>query len=322
MSRTQGKAADRRSRLVAEKKSQRWLDGACHAAAVCQSAARLTVVGDQENDIYQAFAACPPGADLLVRAAHDRALGDGGRLFAHLDALPIAGWTGFELPAAPGRKARPVQLAIRFTATRIAHPRKGRREGPESLAVTLIDVREPAPPPGAAAIHWRLMTTQRVASVEDALDVVGLYRQRWTIEHLFRTLKTQGFDIENLRIEDEVPLRGLVMATLLAAVTIQQLVHAREGNAMPGPLRPVTDAFEPEDQPLLEAFCTRLEGRTQRQKNPHPRGSLAYAAWVCARLGGWTGYYGKPGPIFMLNGWRYFQAAKAGARLHATAKNV
>ena len=47
----------------------------------------------------------------------------------------------------------------------------------------------------------------------------------------------------------------------------------------------------------------QLEGRTQRQKNPHPRGSLAYAAWVCARLGGWTGYYGKPGPLVTLEGW-------------------
>ncbi|MGA8447201.1 MAG: hypothetical protein WB766_18710, partial [Roseiarcus sp.] len=39
-----------------------------------------------------------------------------------------------------------------------------------------------------------------------------------------------------------------------------------------------------------------------KQKNPHPPGSLAFAAWVFARLGGWTGYYGKPGPIVMLRG--------------------
>jgi hypothetical protein len=61
--------------------------------------------------------------------------------------------------------------------------------------------------------------------------------------------------------------------------------------------------FEPDDIPLLEAWCAKLEGKTERQKNPHPKGSLAYAAWVCARLGGWTGYYGKPGPVVMLNGW-------------------
>ena len=111
---------------------------------------------------------------------------------------------------------------------------------------------------------------------------------------LFRTLKTQGFDIEAVRIGEDAPRTKLTMAALVAAVTIQQLVHARDGGAGQSRLRPVTDAFDPDDLPLLEALCKSLEGRTERQRNPHPRGSLAYAAWVCAGLGGWTGYYGKP----------------------------
>ncbi len=52
----------------------------------------------------------------------------------------------------------------------------------------------------------------------------------------------------------------------------------------------------------LQAICHTLQGNTARQSNPHPTGSLAYAAWVCARLGGWTGYYGKPSPVVILNG--------------------
>jgi len=51
------------------------------------------------------------------------------------------------------------------------------------------------------------------------------------------------------------------------------------------------------------------------QRNPHPKGSLAFATWVCARLGGWTGYYGKPGPIVILSGWTNFQSIKHGAQL-------
>ena len=130
---------------------------------------------------------------------------------------------------------------------------------------------------------------------------------------MFRTLKTEGFDIEDIRIEEAAPRNRLVAAALIAAVCIQQLVHARDGG--PGPLRPLTDAFEPDDIPLLEACCAQLEGKTERQNNPHPKGSLAYAAWVCARLGGWTGYYGKPGPLVMLEGWLEFQARKRGADL-------
>ena len=185
---------------------------------------------------------------------------------------------------------------------------------PDRIGITLVDAREIDPPPGEA-VHWRLLTTHLVDDVVQALAVVDLYRRRWAIEQLFRTLKTQGFDIEGLLIEDEAPLRRLVMATLLVAITVKQLVHARDGVQGPQPLRPALDAFEPSDIPLLEAFCKQLQDKTERQKTPHPRGSLAYAAWVCARLGGWTGYYGKPGPLVMLHGWQDFQAAKRGVQL-------
>lgn len=316
LSRTAGKKADRRSKPIAQKESWRWLEAAERSAAACRTAARLTMIGDRENDIYQAFALRPEGTDLLVRAAHDRALEDGGKLFAQIDALPVAGRAELDLPAKPGKTARQARVAVRFTTVQIARPRNGLREGlPASLPVRVVDVREEAAPAGESAVHWRLLTTHAVSNAAEAFAVADLYRRRWAIEQLFRTLKTQGFDIEGLLIEEEAPRRNLVMAALIAAVTIQQLVHARDGRAAPGPLRPITDAFEPQDQPLLEAFCAKLEGKTERQKNPHPKGSLAYGAWVCARLGGWTGYYGKPGPIVMLQGWRYFQAAKHGAAL-------
>ena len=323
LSRTRGKKADRRKKPIAEKQSRRWLDAADRSAEVCAAAARLTMIGDRENDIFQAFALRPARADLLVRAAHDRALEDGGKLFARIDALPVAGRAELDLPAKPGRKARQAQVAVRFATAQIARPRNGLREDlPASLAVTVVDVREESPPPGESPVHWRLLTTHAVTDAAEAFAVADLYRRRWGIEQLFRTLKTQGFDIEGLLIEDEAPVRNLVMATLIAAVSIQQLVHARDGQTSPGPLRPLTDAFEAEDQPLLEAFCAKLQGKTLRQKNPHPAGSLAYGAWVCARLGGWTGYYGKPGPIVMLEGWLYFQAAKHGAALSTRLKDV
>ena len=289
---------------------------------MCCTAAHVTVIADRESDIFAAFAACPAGVDLLIRAAHDRSLDDGGRLFSLADATPVAGHATLDLPAKPGRKARQTQVEVRFTRVVLARPRNGVNAGlPESVSLTLVDVREIDPPPGEA-VHWRLLTTQAVDDLAQAFAVVNLYRRRWAIEQLFRTLKTQGFDIEGLLIGEEAPLRRLVMAALIAAVTVQQLVHARDGVQGPEPLRPMLDAFDPEDAALLEAFCLKLQGKTERQKNPHPKGSLAYAAWVCARLGGWTGYYGKPGPVVMLQGWLEFQAAKRGVALLAGKTNV
>ena len=58
-----------------------------------------------------------------------------------------------------------------------------------------------------------------------------------------------------------------------------------------------------------------LEGKTKRQKNTHSQGSLAFASWVIARLGGWTGYYGKPRPKVMKRGLIDFHQIKYGTTL-------
>ena len=159
----------------------------------------------------------------------------------------------------------------------------------------LVDVREVSTPEDGKPVHWRLLTTHAVTSLADAQRIVDLYRMRWSIEEFFRLLKTAGFDIEETDIGDPQAMIKFVTATAIAAVTVMQLVKARDGTTD----QQLTDAFEPDDQPILEALSTRLEGATTLQKNPHPNGSLAFAAWVIARLGGWTGYYGKPGPKVM-----------------------
>lgn len=179
---------------------------------------------------------------------------------------------------------------------------------PEAIAVTLVIGREIAPPQGEEPARWFLYTTHKVRDIADARRIIGFYRRRWTIEQLFRTMKTKGFAIEALRQEQGGPLEKLVTAILIAAVTVMQLVAEREGKAGCS----LVDVFDPADQPALEAACKSLEGKTAKQKNPHPQGSLAWAAWIFARLGGWTGYYGKPGPIVMLRGLTQFQAIKHG----------
>ena len=300
-----------------DKESFRWLKGARAAGLAGAEAQRVTMIADRESDVFELFAQRPQTVDLLVRAKHDRALGDGGRMFAHIDAQPEAGRASIMLAAQPGRAARTVRLAVRHLQVEPVRPGAGGcgKARPGGVRLNLVDVREVDTPQGQSPVHWRLLTTLPVRDAAEALAVAGLYRRRWAIEQLFRTLKTQGFDIERLPFADDAPRERLVMAALIAAVTIQQLVHARDGVQGPSPLRPLTDAFDETDRPLLKAFTAELEGKTARQKNPHPEGSLAYAAWVCARLGGWTGYYGKPGPIVMLEGWIHFQAAKHGARL-------
>ena len=290
-------------RRLGEKESRRWVDATAQAADLLTAgASRVMVIADREADLYEMFACRPEGVDVLVRANHNRVLSDGGRLDESCDGQPELGRATVELPPIAGRTARVANLALRARCISIKRPKRNRAHWAAALAarveLTLVEVREVDPPAGETALHWRLLTTRTVENLADAQKIAGFYRRRWTIEQVFRVMKTRGFAIEAVPIQENAALKNLGCATLIAAIQIQQMLHDRDGLAA----RPMTDVFEPDDQPVIEAIGTTLEGRTARQRNPHPLGSLAHATWICARLGGWTGYYGKPGPIVLVRG--------------------
>jgi hypothetical protein len=313
-----GKASARRKRATAAKESQRWLDGATRAGEVLAAAASITVVADREGDIYEQFALRPANVHLIVRACQDRRIEADGeepasaKLFSFIDGLPVQSRLTLTIPAAPGRPARTTELAVRFAPVVLRKPMNGAAPDlPETVAVTCVDIRETTRPEDGEPVHWRLLTTHPVATAGAARRIIDLYRRRWIIEEFFRTLKTAGFDIEDAAIADPPAMINFAAAATVAAVSVMQLVQARDGKTG----QSLTDAFDPVDQPVLEAVSAKLEGKTARQKNPHPTGSLAFAAWTIGRLGGWTGYYGKPGPRVMRRGLHDFQHIKYGATL-------
>ena len=289
--------APRRSRVTVDKESQRWLDTTARAGEALAAARSITAVSDRESDMFEHFAARPADVHLIVRACQNRKIKTAeetatGLLFAFIDGAPEAGRFETTIPAAPGRKKRLATLAMRFAPIELCKPLHGAANLPATIALAVVDVREISVPEDSEPIHWRLLTTHAVSNLGEACRIIDLYRLRWTIEEFFRLLKTAGFDIENADISDPATMIKFVAAATIAAVSVMQLVKARDGTTD----QTLTDAFAPDDQPVLEALSAKLEGDTARQKNPHPKGTLAFAAWTVARLGGWIGYYGKPGP--------------------------
>ena len=309
-----GKVKSRRLRKTAQKESQRWIDGTTRAGEVLAAANSITGVSDRESDIYEHFAGRHSNVHLIVRACQNRQIKTKGDqphlLFCYADGLPENGRFKAEIPAALGRKARVAELAVRFSRVVLCKPQH-LHDLPATLTLTMVDVRETSKPENGEPIHWRLLTTHEVTSLGRACRIVELYRLRWTIEEFFHTLKTAGFDIEEADIGNPQVMIKFVTAATVAAVTVMQLVKARDGTTDQN----LIEAFDPTDQSILEAVSTRLEGKTTRQKNPHPKGSLAFAAWVMGRLGGWTGYYGKPGPQVMRRGLDAFQRIRFGSTL-------
>ena len=108
-----------------------------------------------------------------------------------------------------------------------------------------------------------------------------------------------GLALEKSQIETAPRLSDLAAPGLAAAARIIQLVDARDGSR-----RPATDVIDKEQIAPAAIIGASLEGKTARQKNPHPEGSLSWLSWIAARLGGWHCYYKPPGPKTMAGGWR------------------
>jgi hypothetical protein len=301
-------------RPLADKESERWLSTAEAAKSVLAEAACVTVVADRESDIYAEWARLPgPRFHLLTRAMQDRAIAEGGRLSGAL--LQPAGAADIDLVARPGRPARRARLVARFGRVSLKRPVNTREaELPETVAVSLVEVVEHNPPTGVEPILWRLLTTHDVTDAAMAWRVIEWYRARWIIEQLFRTLKQQGLKLEDSQLETAEGLMKLTAIAARAACITLQLVQARDGRSA----QPADIAFTPAEMHTLEALVPQLEGATQAQKNPHAPHTLAWAAWIIAKLGGWDGYKSSkpPGPITFRHGIEYFHAIAYGWSLH------
>lgn len=298
-----------RARPLAERESVRWLEGAACAEACLADAASVTVVADREGDIYAAFARRPPRIDLLVRAAQDRSLADGSRLFARPEAWPeLARMTVTVPPSGPGRRGRLATVALRAGQVVISRPSQGSDPAdPPQITLHMVEAREIGESGGEPPLLWRLLSSRPISNAAEAEEAVQVYKLRWRIEEIFRALKKDGMRLEETQMEKADALFKLAVVGLAAATRTLQLVNARDGST-----RPATDVIDVDLMPAVEAIAVKLEGRTERQRNPHPRGSLAWLAWVVARLGGWNCYYKPPGPKTMHCGWAQLAAMAAG----------
>jgi hypothetical protein len=299
-------------RALEDRESARWLSTAAQAEEVLAQARMITVINDREGDIYAHWARTPHDqVHLLSRVMHDHALVSGKTLRQEVMRTPYCAKAVLALPKRLDRPAREAHLRLRFGTAMLKRPGKtGAGDLPASVELRFVEVVELHPPKGAEPVHWLLLTTHALASVADAWQIVAWYKQRWIIEQFFRSMKTQGLRIEDSQLETADALMKLVAIAAKAAAIVIALVQARNGNEELA----AGIAFSAEEIDVLDAINKSLYGATKLQSNPHRQRTLAWAAWIIARLGGWTGYasHRPPGPITFHHGLAQFQVFAAG----------
>lgn len=302
-------------RPLADKESRRWPDTVASAKPVLAAATTVTVVNDREGEFFAHWCCTPAGkVHLLTRLMNDHAVLEGGTVRGVIAGKPVAGTASIELRQRHDRPARTANLEIRFTTVSIKRPRKAAMlDLPGHYPVSVVEVREIDPANGAEPVHWIVLTSHPVETFDQACRIIDWYRRRWTIEQFFRTLKRQGLRVEDSQITQADRLCKMVAIAAKAAAIVMMLVQARDGKS----LHSADAAFSAEQVSFIQRLNLKIQGKTDRQKNPHPHASLAWAAWVIAKLGGWHEYQARPpGPITFYNGLRYFQAAFDGWKLN------
>ena len=287
---------------IEEKESYRWIKSSIETKELLPQNVSVTIIGDRENDIYEDFDRVPDQrTNLLIRSRCDRKIvGEHKKLYNLLENTDVAGSIEVEIAAQKNRKKRTATIDVKFTKAKICAP-KGLTVSQKDIEIYIIEATEnPSTiPTSETGISWKLLTTHKIENLEKATDCINWYKKRWLIEELFRVIKTKGFEIESSQLGDGFKLKKLLAMTLEVALQVMRLKLSLNDED-----QKADSLFNSIEIRFLEKVNKKIEGQTQKQKNPYNEKTLAWVAWIIARIGGWTGYksQGPPGYITIKNG--------------------
>jgi hypothetical protein len=289
-----GKRQQRHERDFIEKESYKWVKGLPDSDWVAQLPAPV-VVCDAEAHIYDLLGIMlSQGLDFVIRAADSRSFTpEGQSLFKAVSQQAVQHEMAIDLKRRPDREARTAALELRFGQINLKRPRLSSSEW-ESITVYVVDVFEPDPPLGEAAVHWLLLTSLVVESIQQAVEVVTFYLYRWLVERFHYTLKS-GCQMEEKQLRTADRLQRLLAVYSIVAWQLLWLTY----QARQTPDAPCTLALTTPQWQALYAFVQRTTLLPQS-----PPSLREVVRWI-GQLGGFIGRKGdgEPGVKVLWRGW-------------------
>jgi hypothetical protein len=256
------------------RESLRWIEGYERIAEMAGDLpqSRLVYVADREADLVPLMLRAQElgtPADWLVRAAHNRCLPDGEKLWEYTQAGQALGQISFELAPRNGAKARTVRQQL--WARHVDVPAgKGR-----TVSATCIIAREVDAPAGVKPVEWRLLSNREAQSLADVVELIDWYRARWEIEMLFNVLKN-ACAVEKLQLGSIAGLERALALFMVVAWRIAQLMRL-------GRICPNLDATLVFDADEIRGAYLLAE------VSQPPKPTLNQVLRVIARIGGFLG---------------------------------
>jgi hypothetical protein len=308
-----GISEQRHERDFEAKESYKWVEGLAHVADLPATVDPI-IVCDAEAHIYEFLDVLHQrDLDYIVRAANYRSFTpEGQALFAEVAQREVHHTVTLTLKRRPDRPARAAQMTLRFGAVTLRRPKRA-KAAQATLTLFVVDVQEINPPEGEKPVHWLLLTSLPVMTVDQAQQIVTWYSYRWLVERFHYVLKS-GCKLEDSQLRQEARLERLLAVYSLVAWRLLWLTY----QARVTPDAPSTVALTDTEWQALYLFIQK------KKKLPNKPPSLRQATRWIGQLGGFLGRKsdGEPGVKVLWRGWARLQDIAATYSLISPSQDV
>lgn len=292
-----GSKRERQSRLFEDKESYRWKECFDSIKQKIEQTSNIIDVCDREADIYEYLDYHHiNGHRFVVRAKENRKLLDPLININELLKAPEAKCCyTVDVKQKGGRQARKAHMTLSYQSVTLKKPEKARASA--SLPVNLIicqEYNEEEKEP----LCWLLYTSEPLHTVEDALKVVRYYELRWRIEEFHKVWKTDGTDVEGLRLQS---LNNFKRISVIQAFIAIRLMQLQELSQHKDSSKTISCRVHVQDK-TWKILWLKIE---KNKKIPKKAPSLHWFYYAIAKLGGWydSKRNGRVGVKSIWRGW-------------------
>jgi hypothetical protein len=234
---------------------------------------------DREADMYE-YLDYQVSHDhrFVVRAKEDRRLTTPkSKVSDVLEKQKPMGYLVVTIPQKGGRKARQAKLAINYAVVTLKRPELS--PGSDSLSLKVVQCWEVGAKQSKQPLCWKLYTTESIESFEDLQKIVRYYELRWRIEEFHKVWKSDGTQVESLRLQTCDNLKRLATILAFVAVRLYQIRDAVQHK----------QAQRESCQPYFSPVAWKLLWKATEKQKPLPKTppTLYWAYYAIAKLGGW-----------------------------------
>jgi transposase, Tn5 family len=219
------------TRPYKEKESYKWEQASQHVAErLGDKMSDVISVCDREADLFEYLTYKQEQQQrFLVRSMQSRCIEEhDNRLYDYAWALSSAGTKVLKIPQKGGRKARTAHLDIKYARVTLKSP--ANKKEFDNIPLYYVGCIEQGE--CSDKLAWHLLTSEQVTSKEEALKIVSYYELRWLIEDFHKVWKSEGTQVEQLRMQSKDNLERLSVILAFIATRLLQLRFMNESDEL------------------------------------------------------------------------------------------